>query len=80
MAKLITYSKDHKRINGLVLAKLREKAGISQEQLGERVGMLMGCEPISGPYISHFESLGRHEIKTELAEAIVLALDKNYTD
>ncbi len=79
MAKLITNSKDHKRINGFELTKLREKAGISQVQLGERVGMLMGCDPISGPYISRFELFGRHEIKTELADAIVLALDKNYT-
>ena len=68
--KLITASKYHRTLNGMVLVRLREAIGISQADFAEYCGW-------SQQYQAQLESPGETEIPTYSA-TLIAALLKEY--
>jgi len=76
MAQMILPSIYHRAIDGFVLAQAREKAGMTQEELGAAIAVEMRrATPFSHQYIQQLERHGIWEIKHDVAAALQKVLD-----
>ncbi len=77
MTELICEAKNHQNINSMELIRRREAAGLSQQQLADKVAKELGRASLSQVYIVQLESLNNPDIPVEMAEALAAVL-KNY--
>ena len=70
---LIKPAKYHRSIDGIDMARARERAGLSQQQLAEAVAVILDRD-LSQQYIQQIEAPGEHEIPVAIAKAIQEAL------
>ena len=74
--RLIQPSEAHRTIDGSMLANLREKADLTQQQLAMLCAGEMKRDSLTQQMISQIECPGKHEIPADLA----MALQKILTD
>jgi len=83
MTELLSESRFHKTLNGSAMAMLRDKKGLSQQQLATEVAKHLDRCSISQQFIAQLEGPGEskdwcHEVPADIAMAVkhVLNLDR----
>ena len=76
MPELITPSKEHRSIDAAELYRRRLAARMTQQQVADKVRDLLGRASLTQGYIAKIEAPGRHEIPTDIAEALLKAFPK----
>ena len=73
---LITPSQYHRRVNGTEMYRRREKSGLTQQQVADKVRDFTNRASLSRVFITQIERPGGHEIPVDIAEALLKTLPK----